>query len=486
MLRPTGVLTMKYRSRGATSVAVLACLSLIGAGCNELVTDEPLDTVEQHYGPATPGEEHNGEWTLSELLDKAPYMQADEYFSVKEGGTKNGAPANVKFVAPASLAADGHAGHDPWFNGVILSSGYGIDVRINVAKGDAGTTHYKLEARTSPVAPFTLVCTDAIPLKGTFAANTQHLATPGRITFGCHDGAAHKCTMFEYPAGASPTAPLWDAHQACMGMVRAAYCSSGDSHTYNGTRIKFVDSVGVRPLLTEVGLPIGDWPPDPTVFRFEAAWTGDANQPVDCAGRVRWTSEQVGGLCDEELPDPRLHGDADECDGMTPEDMLAAGAVLISAVQANELGLHRWRRQITATTFDYAVTVRGYHDNTGRYYRPPFDAYGTYVYDDTDGFLLRAIPEPVPANPTVEVSTFREIATSRFVLARSNSTIFANNPAYEAMPEGYVFQDPGAGLAALMLWRNPTTGDYVSTVKPPPPGYTTSVGLIGYVRALRP
>src|SRR6185503_11776198 len=138
-------------------------------------------------------------------------------------------------------------------------------------------------------------------------------------------------------------------------------------------------------------------------------------------------------------------------------DMLADGALIVSAVQANELGLHRWRRQITATSFDYVVTVQGHHDQTGRFNIPPFAAVGTYTYGMTDGFLLRAIPDPAPDNPTVQVSIFHELAeSSRFVLARTDSPLFSNNPLYESEPEGYVFQDEGDGLKPLVLWKNDT------------------------------
>jgi hypothetical protein len=95
----------------------------------------------------------------------------------------------------------------------------------------------------------------------------------------------------------------------------------------------------------------------------------------------------------------------------------------------------------------------------------------------------------VPDNPTVEVSIYGETSAkgTRFVLARTNEPEFIGKPGITSAGEGYVFEDPGAGLIELALWKNPTTGDYVSTTRPQPlPGYTVRISSIGYIRAPKP
>ena len=101
-----------------------------------------------------------------------------------------------------------------------------------------------------------------------------------RFTFACRTASIGKCLRLGYEpwrsanVGGQPVslAPYIDA---CVRMIRADYCGTGESWTVNGRTIDLWDGVGVQN-------PTTSW-------TFEAEWTPDGARCVSST-RVVWTS----------------------------------------------------------------------------------------------------------------------------------------------------------------------------------------------------
>jgi len=134
----------------------------------------------------------------------------------------------------------------------------------------------------------------AFPLRGQWDSNGSHISDEG-FTLTCSSGAQGKCLRFGYkpwrslPDGVS----LADYHQACIRLVRAAYCRFHGT-TRDGVQIDIYDRVGIQ------------GPADGAIqkgLHFEAAWNAKG---AVCVSHTRvpakMTLKRLGEVC------PRLRG----------------------------------------------------------------------------------------------------------------------------------------------------------------------------------
>jgi ADYC domain len=428
--------------------------------------------VSQKIGAAD--EDFNGPLILGAALEDPKYKPASsaQYFSVGTAATRGPYAEVVAFAGGASLAsrgADGSLrGADPKFSNLVFAEG----IRLTVLSGDSNVTHYKLDAQTSP-GVFTPLCSDAIPLAGVFDTTGQHLDSPTRITLACSDGAAHKCVRFGYPPGATSGSPSWGVHQACVQAVTAAYCASEGSNTRSGTSIRFYDDAGVNQVPPGLHLPVitpALWPPGPSEYYFETAFTANHEDAL-CVGKLRWPL--TTNTCATLLPD---------CPGTTVDPLLARGGVFFVASRYNQLRLDRWIKGS-----DHVATVRGYRGPET--ILPPADG---YVFEGNDGVLLRVPPQSVPPPPVTEVSLFRQLSNNDRFLAKSSDARFLTPAFANEGFEGFVYNQFIPGLKSLRLYgkvndRTATTEDAAAmTAK----GYgsipdNTGSNLIGWVAPLQ-
>jgi hypothetical protein len=264
-------------------------------------------------------------------------------------------------------------------------------------------------------------------------------------------------------------------------MARADYWSNGISHTRMETTIKIADSIpGVNDL--PVNGMFGDvsaWPPDPSLFFFEAAWFPGTHK-AGCLSKLRWASLPLGGLGDG-LPDPRRDPDAKTCEDLVVDDLVRAGALTFVATAFNDMPMIMWHAS-TAGGTDYATTVRGYYAELEDRLLRPFQDFHVYSYDNNIGFLLRKIPGSItdPKDVT-EVFMYRELANNRMVLAAGSDPRFQTGYARDPDREGWVFSWQRAGTVAFRLFKNAATGDYVSTIDDYVPAGYTWVANIGWI-----
>lgn len=117
-----------------------------------------------------------------------------------------------------------------------------------------------------------------------------HPGREGEITLTCVSGAVGKCARFGYrPWAKGPGGEnLTPYHAACVHMVRADYCGSGEAHTRDGTLIEIYDPLGIQ---KPESPPLQD-------FVFEAGWKADG---AACVARTRWpelfSPEQLRAAC---------------------------------------------------------------------------------------------------------------------------------------------------------------------------------------------
>lgn len=426
-------------------------------------------------------EEPNGRYLLGAVLDAPPYTldTATEFFNVLTIGQRKGVYQVVSLVGGASLRSVGtdgvYTGADHRFNGLELaSSDRRFTVLPTVVRGEPGVTYYRVDVRDAG-GKVVNVCSEAVPLAGTVTRTGEHVATPGRLTLACLDGAGGKCVRWAYAPTASNQSPVWGAHQACMQGVTADYCASGATSTRVGTMISFMDNVGINqvaPGQQILSLRLSDWPPNPFDYYFETAFP-PGHQAATCIGKLRWPA--ITAACVNNIRD---------CGDAEIDDMIAVdGSVMFFASRYNQLRLERWRGGA-----DRVTTVRGYHDVNQQ--KVPWLG---YEHMGTDAILLRVPPLSVPASQLAEVSIFERPDSGDRVLARSNDPRFlgsSGSPPWSASWEGYVYTTRyNPGLVELRLFRNNSTQDLVSTTMDvsamQAAGYTpVGVGgaeIIGYV-----
>lgn len=444
----------KLRRYGGVLMAVGLVAGCTGTGAGTAQLSEAQGAIGGAGSGDLPDHEHNGRFVIGESLEDTQYSPANAptFFYVSAGGTRGRFDETVWLSAPASLRSHGDdgdfSGPDPQFNNIVLNGPIGSDMRVKLTifGGTAAVTHYSLDIQQGS-GTFKRVCDDAIPLTGTFTHGGQHLVAPGYLTFACSDGAAHKCTVFGYPAGA-PGGPLWSVHQACVQMVTANDCAQpwGIS-TRVGTSIEFYDNAGVYQVPQGLVLPtmtIDNWPPDVDHYYFEAAFAAGYTRAL-CVGHARWPV----------LTDPCFAAIPDCPDGTVDSLIDPGGAVLLVASKYNQLRLERWQLGT-----DRVSTVRGYYNGDDQIHRP----LAGYAYLGNDGVLLRVRPTSVPDTAVYHITLYRRGASDYF-LARSDDPRFQAAPYTALGEEGMVFraQSPTQSLNPLRLFSNTTTGDLVAT-----------------------
>ena len=149
------------------------------------------------------------------------------------------------------------------------------------------------------------------PLPGRFTADGRYESAPGKLLITCTGGAEGKCVRFGYkPWGKAPDgAPLTEAYNACVRLVRADYAGDGRGTTRNGQPIDIYDSLGVLS------------PANDPSYEFEA---GFDEKGAICVRHVR--VKENATLAAIEASTPRLKGKVGEiCDEALAR---AQGAIL--------------------------------------------------------------------------------------------------------------------------------------------------------------
>jgi hypothetical protein len=451
---------------------------IVVAGC--AAGPEPGSGAPQALGP-DPGtgagagyfdEEPNGRWVLGAVLDAPPYtpLGASEYFSVgTAGAARRGLAQKVTFEGGGSLRSSGpdgtFAGTDKHFDGLTFSEGP-WRVTLTVVGGDADLTHYALDLQEGSTPPVR-VCDDAIVLTGVVERSGRHVATPGRLSFACAGGGAHKCAVWGYAPG-TRRGPLWGVHQGCLQMVTANYCADGAASTRTGTSIAFYDDVGVYQIPAGAQLPAitpAAWPPAPDDWYFEAAFV-DRHAEALCVAKLRWPTLTDG--CVQALP---------ECpDGSVDPLIDPHGAVLFVASRYNQLRLDRWQKRVDGLIVDRVATVRGYHNAADQATKVPWDG---YEHAGRDGVLLRVPPASVDPKELVEVAVFRRLGSGDHFVARRDDARFTSALLFaDEGFEGWVFrtQSPGQERVPLALFRRADTGERLATTMD-----AAAMAALGYV-----
>ncbi len=352
-------------------------------------------------------------------------------------------------TTPNAIFATALSGVD--FNGTTLNgehdSGlikYKITADPQVFTGDTqGTTSfYTLHQDNAEAHP---LCrgTDnrAIPLAGRWFSDGTH--DPGvttTFTLGCTTGVIAKCYMHGYfPWATRNGVSLRDYHQTCTRAARADFCGVGEPHTVNGTTIDLYDRIG-RVTANPNNV-------DP-VMEIEAIWVREpmgetaAGMPAACLSKKRWDTipYDAAGRCPN-IEDPRLYTGEfppNYCEDVSvstwwlrsPDNLIATESSFYDA------GLWRWRKGGDHRSTTLCTTTEDESECTD------------------DGYQLD--PAPVGGQPVLLGSVY------------------------------HVDLDPSLRPAAtipLYTFRNPTTGDYLTTTDESYANYGER-RLEGYIRDL--
>ena len=417
------------------------------------------------------GMQTQGTFLLGQKLDGIGREPGYHVNALTRATTADGQPVTVVFDGSASLRSGDHRGADPFFNGMLLRGSEGAPLRRTVLRGGHDIALYKLEAQS--LSGWTNLCDgagdEAIPLAGKWRETGLHEPAADRISFACAGSVAFKCALWGYLPGNDSTSLGWRAHQACTRMALGDYCANGHTHTRQGTTIRIYDFVGVtsKPPHRFEGVQI--WPPSADQMFFEAAWN-DGAHPASCLSRRRWESLPLGTLCDSgELRDPRLDTSAQFCEDIEWPDPgnEPTGALLFNESYYTDLALHVWKNGD-----DLVSTIRGYFAESSAI--QPFPDIAPYEHQRTDGIIYRSL------QTVLKPGNFEELR----LYARPGDLVVAGAsrppPGFTDMGfEGYVRKLHDTGVP-FKLYRNASTGDYLSTTGSPEAPYELE-WTIGYV-----
>jgi len=417
------------------------------------------------------GMQSQGTFLLGQRLDTVGHEAGYHTNFVTRATTADGQPVAVSFDGSAALRSGDHRGADRFFDGMLLFGSEGSQLRIVSSRGGYDVALYKVEIKLS--GEWQSICDaegdEAIPLAGKWQHSGYHEAAAGRFSFACTGAVAFKCSLWGYLAGGDSSSMAWRAHQACTRMARGDYCASGHPHTREGTQIMIYDLVGVASPPPRHFDGVKNWPPNVDRRFFEAAW-GDGAHPASCLSRLRWQSLPTGPVCEhDELRDPRLDTGVRFCEdidwqpGSDP-----TGAILFNESRYTDLSLHVWSRGP-----DQVSTVQGFYEMPDVI--QPFPAIGPYDHVRTDGIVLRWLrPDLDPA----DFETLRRYGRAGDLVVAGMSQ---PPPGFDDLGfEGYARKQRIGDGIALNLYRNASTGDYLSTTGTPAADYELQ-WTIGYV-----
>lgn len=446
------------------------------------------------------GMEDQGRFLLSAILDEWPGSSEDEHFSLSTQARGSGGRLFSMQVLPPALIKSPL----PLLNAELTGGPAAAPVKLRVIRVKqepaVAPTMTQLELQRydgttwveGPCGSGKL----AIAIPGVFRRDGLHVENASRLTLACLDeGVAAKCTGWGLPSGSSSQDERWDTHQACTRMARADVCGVGQSHTRSHTRIWLYDTLSnnsvpdaVDELVVE---PLAGWPPDPSKYYFEAFWRSGEDH-AGCFSKFRWAGLREGALCGGLLPDPRLSNDndgiAEACEDIEIQDAIdEGGALMFNKTQYNDLALWVWYRERPNGTHDYTSTVRGRVDRPAQMTHPFWETEGNaYQKRYPEAYLMRVPPEGMLPSEYASVSTFYNAAKRDRVLARDGDARFAPSRGYvREYHEGYVLVAPRDGArAALRLWYNAATDDYVTLTGEPqglPGTYAALPDILGYL-----
>lgn len=294
----------------------------------------------------------------------------------------------------------------------------------------------------------------ALAQPGIWSTSGAHSSSERQITLACQGGVLAKCSDFGYKpylprsgltlAGNTSSITGENLHYVCTRMARADYCTSGSSHTVDGTRIDMYDIFKFR-------ARSGDLP-------FEAAWSTSGQ--VVCLAKKRWETIPLGGYGCPSLPDPRQDKGARFCDPLLPvtSPMLESlGSVLYNDSSYIDAGLYLW-----SNGKDYYTTSR--HADWGTQGQDPPDAGYASMPASQLGFqgAVYNIKSKPPAG-TVLLTTYLGPTGDYYT-----TTVPAPAGYSYVADEGYIFPPsatPPAGARSLYTYAS-DTGDHATTTQP--------------------
>jgi hypothetical protein len=427
-------------------------------------------------GPA-PEEEMQGKFLLGKFADNAKF--GGEYISAKPTVT-NG---KIWVEGTALHLADAGNTPIPIGSGLEIPSWTGNSkLRIENISAILG---YKLSYFDPAKNQWRDYCDPAdsewaVPMPGYWTTVREHETRTNTVTFACRiSGKAAACGTWGYwpedTPGAGPDSGYigWDLNQACIQMAMALYCGPGDTpHTREKTPILIRDFIaGAEP--NEVDFPLANQPsppapPPPDNYYFEAAF--QPRRPVLCLNHTRWADFELGGPCDNLVPDPRVHPGEEFCE----EGGLETNTVtLYVGSKTMDIQMHTWG----TGAGDRTTSAHGYVQND-QYPQtttvPPTGFIAPAL--STEGYILRNLTGELVGDPNV-VKVYRLHHTNGDTVLGTPNML--PNYTYDMSSsdtdfEGYWFQTASGQTQPYYLWK--LGQDYVTATNRPSFLYTKQNG----------
>jgi hypothetical protein len=384
-------------------------------------------------------------------------------FQLSVAGSNRGA-----LLIADSTSGEHHEGTDTWFNGMTLTASNGGRITIR-AVATAKPDQVRVEG-VVPQPPSTLYALSysAKLSDGSYAAPVDYCDNRGgavvfagvfdrarihrqaeAISFGCFNGITLKCLFWGYrPGTVAPLPPPnpvtsatmgWRYHQSCMGMGEGNYCGNGTSYTRELTPVAIRDN---RSNFGSDGLYELTYPETPPgnldTFYIEGGWD-DAGKPI-CLAQKRW--EALGPACGAGAQPPR-------CDGMSMDELFAAGALIVDGAATNDAPLRRWQK---ADGTDTVLTVRGFYrpalPGLPELIVPPFPGYTKFL--GVHGMLLRTLPGSLPKNLMLPIYMQNFAGGDRYL---------SDTPGLQGSFEGYAFRFANIKTADVEIQNLPAFGE---------------------------
>lgn len=431
-------------------------------------------------------------------------------------------PSHV-MMSPAQL----NAGKD--YGGENAVAGKKLVFRVIASFPHGDTLEYEVKVRDRSAADTDLrpLCTGtnnrALAVQGRWDAKGNHTDDPNQFTFACVDGLIAKCIDWGWRPDktasrtvSKPARPpfislpkdsvsLFPYHQACTRMGRADYCGNGGSSTVEKTEVYPYDNIEYVQYVED--------PKKLANFYLEGGWSTGA---VCCLSKKRWATLALGGSCRVELPDPRMIKGVKFCEdfvpGQVPGGVMGNSGAGIQGDEAAravasqgacvtivgnyskfvDAGLWLWKNRNN----DTLTTSEGYW--TGVQQKVEDMPVNQSFYLDAKTVTAEfegTMYDPASAQPDGTIPLYvykrKDQPTKFWTTTCKPSPVIAaqrrpcdltgyephnwvHKPSrIENNIAGYVFSpDVKKSQSLLMSYKNDKTGDYLTTTKSPPAGYT--------------